>query len=182
MMDNVAPGSFRSFLAEDFLDLPESIWREAREEAKDLRKKTSFEAFATDIDPAMVDMARANAASAGVAEHIRFFPKNALGIETQGRRGTVVCNPPYGERLETLDKARELYSAMGGHWKNLDRWQIYVICADDQFQKYFNRRADNVRKLYNGMLKCFYYQFYKTPEQKNFPPRRRGESHPFKKK
>lgn len=166
MMKNIAPGSFRLFLGEEFLDLPESIWKEAREEAKDLRKDTAFEAFASDIDPAMVAMAKMNAESAGVADRIRFFPKNALGIETHGRRGTIVCNPPYGERLESREEVYRLYSAMGGHWKKLDRWQIYVITSDEDFQRHYGRRADNVRKLYNGMLKCFYYQFFKPPVEK----------------
>ncbi|MBR5295286.1 MAG: class I SAM-dependent RNA methyltransferase, partial [Clostridia bacterium] len=161
MMKNIAPGSFRSFAAEAFLDLPESIWKNAREEAKDLVKKTSFEAFASDIDPKMVEIAKINAESAGVSDRIRFFPKNALGIETQGRKGTIVCNPPYGERLGSGENAFRLYSAMGAHWKSLDRWQIYVITSDENFQNHYGRRADNVRKLYNGMLKCFYYQFYK---------------------
>ncbi|MBQ3074688.1 MAG: class I SAM-dependent RNA methyltransferase, partial [Clostridia bacterium] len=169
MMRNIAPGSFRSFAAEQFLDLPESIWKEAREEASDLRKDTKFEAFASDIDPNMVNIAKINAESAGVADMIRFFPKNALGIETHGRRGTIVCNPPYGERMETHDKVFDLYSAMGAHWKKLDRWQIYVITSDENFQNHYGRRADNVRKLYNGMLKCFYYQFYKP---KDFPQKR----------
>ena len=160
MMKNVAPGSFRSFLAEDFLDLPESIWREARQEAQDLKKETAFEAFASDLDPEMVKLAQRNGENAGVADCIRFFPKNALGIETHGRRGTIVCNPPYGERMNSVEEAHRLYSAMGAHWRSLDRWQIYVITSDEEFQRHYGRRADKVRKLYNGMLKCFYYQFF----------------------
>jgi putative N6-adenine-specific DNA methylase len=178
MMNNVAPGSFRSFLAEEFLDLPESIWKLAREEAKDLKKDTKFEAFASDIDPKMVEIAKINGESAGVSDLIRFFPKNALGIETHGRKGTIVCNPPYGERLDSHDKVFELYSAMGAHWKKLDRWQIYVITSDENFQNHYGRRADNVRKLYNGMLKCFYYQFYKPKDdtmQKREFPRKNGK-------
>ncbi len=169
MMRNIAPGSFRTFAAENFLDLPESIWKEAREEAADLRKDTKFEVFASDINPAMLDIAKINAESAGVSDLIRFFPKNALGIETHGKRGTIVCNPPYGERMESQEKVFALYSAMGAHWKKLDRWQIYVITSDENFQNHYGRRADNVRKLYNGMLKCFYYQFYKP---KDFPQKR----------
>ncbi|MBQ3865808.1 MAG: class I SAM-dependent RNA methyltransferase [Clostridia bacterium] len=163
LMEDRAPGMDRPFLGEAFLDLPESIWREARAEARDRVKKTAFEAFGSDIDPAVLDLARANAERAGVADRIRFFPKNALALETGGRRGTVVCNPPYGERLESQTDAVKLYRAMGAHWKNLDRWQIYVITSDPDFQTHYGRRADKVRKLYNGMIKCFYYQFYRPP-------------------
>ena len=168
MMKNIAPGSFRTFAAEEFLDLPESIWIEARQEAKDLVKKTDFEAYATDIDPKMVEIAKLNAKSAGVDDLIRFFPKNALGIETHGRKGTIVCNPPYGERLDSKEDVFRLYSAMGAHWKKLDRWQIYVITSDENFQNHYGRRADQVRKLYNGMMKCFFYQFFKPQKEQNF--------------
>ena len=161
LMADKAPGMDRPFLGEAFLDLPEAIWKDARAEARDRIKKTGFEAFGSDIDPAMVDLAKANAARAGVGESIRFFPKNALGLETHGRKGTVVCNPPYGERLETEEEAVRLYRAMGAHWKNLDRWQIYVITSDPDFQTHYGRRADAIRKLYNGMIKCFYYQFFR---------------------
>lgn len=182
MMQNIAPGSFRSFLAEEFLDLPESIWVQARQEAADLKKSSKFEAFASDIDPKMVEIAKINAASAGVDSSIRFFPKNALGLETHGRRGTIVCNPPYGERMDSQEEVYRLYSAMGAHWKKLDRWQIYVITSDENFQSHYGRRADNIRKLYNGMLKCFYYQFYKNDPPKNgassfFPNKRKGSFH-----
>ncbi len=178
MMKGIAPGIHRSFAAEDFLDLPEKIWIDARDEARSMEKKTDFEAFASDISPEMVEMAKINAASAGVSDRIRFFPKNALGIETHGRRGTIVCNPPYGERMDSHEEALRLYSAMGAHWKKLDSWQIYVITSDENFQKHYGRRADNVRKLYNGMLKCFYYQFFKPQNQKPFGDRRA----PFSKK
>lgn len=166
IMTHTAPGLHRRFAAEEFLDLPERIWKDARREAEDTRRKSSFEAYGSDIDPAMVKTASENAVRAGVAENLRFFPKNALSLETFGRRGTIVCNPPYGERLSTREEVFRLYSAMGAHWKNLGSWQIYVISSDEDFQKHYGRRADSVRKLYNGMIKCFYYQFYKNAKEK----------------
>ncbi len=117
----------------------------------------------------MVRLAEENGRRAGVAENIRFFPKNALSIEAKGRRGTIVCNPPYGERMMDRDEVFRLYSAMGAHWKNLGSWQIYVITSDEDFQRHYGRRADEVRKLYNGMMKCFYYQFFRSPEKKERP-------------
>ncbi len=176
LMRDAAPGMNRAFLAEDFLDLPESIWKDAREEAKDRIRETKFEAFASDIDPAMTALAEENAKRAGVADLIRFFPKNALGIETHGRRGTVVCNPPYGERMDTPEEAVNLYRAMGAHWKNLDRWQIYVITSDPDFPAHYGRRPDQVRKLYNGMIKCFYYQFFRAPDKGREKQKRREKS------
>jgi putative N6-adenine-specific DNA methylase len=87
---------------------------------------------------------------------------DALKITTEGRRGTIVCNPPYGERLSTIKEAEELYKNMGKHFKSLDRWQQYIITSHEGFAKLFDRKPDKVRKLYNGMLPCYFYQFFKN--------------------
>ena len=90
------------------------------------------------------------------------FAEDALKIKTEGRRGTIVCNPPYGERLSTVKEAEQLYRAMGRHFATLDSWQIYVLTSDDYFERLYGRRADAVRRLYNGMIRCNYYQFFKN--------------------
>lgn len=165
LMTNTAPGSFRHFVSEDFLDIPMSAWKNAREEAKDAVKPTEFRAYASDIDPDMVELTRANIKRAGMSDVIKCFVKDARAIGTGGMRGTVVCNPPYGERLMDVQSAERLYSEMGEAFSRLDKWQIYVLTSDDAFERCFGRRADKVRRLYNGMLKCNYYQFFKQPEQ-----------------
>jgi putative N6-adenine-specific DNA methylase len=93
---------------------------------------------------------------------MKIFEKNALTINTMGRRGTIVCNPPYGERLFTLKEAEDLYRNMGKHFKSLDKWQIYVITSHEEFTRLYGRHADKVRKLYNGMIPCYFYQFFKN--------------------
>ena len=160
-MTNTAPGLFRSFASEDYPFIPYDSFKRAIEEAEDNVRDTKFEAFASDIDPACVEIATANIRRAGMEKHIRCFERDALTIETEGRRGTIVCNPPYGERLFTLEEAYELYRKMGQHFKTLDAWQIYVLSSCETFEKLYGRRADKVRPLYNGMLKCYYYQFFK---------------------
>ena len=178
LMTNTAPGLSRKFAAEDFYDIPESVWTQAREEAHDLQKPdTPFEAFASDIDREMVRVAQDNVVRAGMQKHIRTFQHDALHITTGGRRGTIVCNPPYGERLMTPEEVRELYRAMGKHFATLDRWQIYIISSDETFEFDYGRKADKVRKLYNGMIKCGYYQYFRNPDEKN-----PGERKPFERK
>ncbi len=166
LMANIAPGSRRSFLAETFPQFPRDLWRLAREEAAAAVKKDSaFEAYASDIDPASVEIARENCTRAGVTRWVKAFPRNALEIKTGGRRGTIVCNPPYGERLFTMEETERLYRAMGRHFATLDSWQIYVLTSHEDFERLYGRRADKVRRLYNGMIKCGYYQFFrKKPE------------------
>lgn len=166
MMTNTAPGLHRRFAAEDFYDVPPNVFADAREEAQAaIRTDVAFEAYASDIDPACVTLTRENIRRAGMGKYIKAFERDALTIVTGGRRGTLVCNPPYGERLLTPEQADALYRAMGKHFATLDAWQIYILCANEEFERLYGRRADKVRKLYNGMLPCFYYQFFRRPER-----------------
>ena len=186
IMKNQAPGLFRRFAAEEFAVAPPEIWAEAREEARAAIRRTSFEAYASDIDENMVQLAADNAERAGVSDIVRTFVADARTIRTGGRRGTIVCNPPYGERLMDEHTVVDLYRAMGRHFATLDRWQIYILTSDEQFEAHYGRRADKIRRLYNGMIKCGYYQFFKnprlsddkqhSPQRKDGPKKRKHES------
>lgn len=161
LMTNTAPGLNRSFVSESYPWISENAWEDARDEAFDNMIDSSFEAYASDIDPEAVKVAEQTVKRAGVGKYVKVFQRDALTISTEGRRGTIVCNPPYGERLSTIEEAEELYKKMGQHFKSLDRWQIYIITSDEAFERLYGRRANKVRKLYNGMIPCFYYQFFK---------------------
>ena len=165
MMTNTAPGINRHFTAELFPQIPMEWWEDARDAALDAITDPDFEVYASDIDPNCVRVASDAVRRAGVSKYVKVFEKDALTITTDGRRGTIVTNPPYGERLMTPHEAEKLYRDMGNHFKTLDRWQIYVITSCEEFQKFYGRRADKVRKLYNGMIKCGYYQFFRTASE-----------------
>lgn len=165
MMTNTAPGIGRSFAAEEFYDLPEKIWSDAREEAKDLVRPTDFEVYASDIDPHMVELARANIKRADMGAHIKCFVRNATEIVKADRRATIVCNPPYGERLSTDEEVKTLYRAMGQCFSRLSPWQIYILSSVPDFEQLYGRRADKIRTLYNGMIKCGYFQYFKNNDQ-----------------
>ena len=96
-----------------------------------------------------------------MVDRIRFFVKNALDIRKENRRGTIVCNPPYGERLMTPEQVRALYRDMGKTFSALEPWQIYILTSSEEFERLYGRRADKVRKLYNGMIPCRLYQYFK---------------------
>lgn len=162
LMRGIAPGRSRSFAAEAFSFIPESIWRRAREEAFDLEHPTDFEAYASDIDPAAVELAKKNAKLAGVDSTIKIFECDARKISAPGRRGTIVTNPPYGERLGTVKEVEALYREIGVHFRSLAPWQVYVITSHPSFERLYGKRADKVRKLYNGMLPCYLYQYFKN--------------------
>lgn len=162
IMTNTAPGINRDFAAEAYPWIKEGAWDDARDEAFDNIIDTEFEAYASDIDPEAIKIATENIRRAGMSKHIKAFVQDALTIEAEGRRGTIVCNPPYGERLATLAEAEKLSRAMGKHFTSLTNWQVYVLTADDGFEMFYGRRADKKRKLYNGMIKCNYFQFFKN--------------------
>ena len=160
-MRGIAPGRSRSFAAEQFPFIPERIWRDAREEAFSLEHESDFEAYASDIDPRAVELARKNARLAGVESTVKVFECDARKISAPGRRGTIVTNPPYGERLGSIKEAEALYRDIGAHFRSLSPWQVYVITSHPSFERFYGERADKVRKLYNGMLPCYLYQYFK---------------------
>ena len=92
---------------------------------------------------------------------MRLFEADVRSIEKPDRRGTIVCNPPYGERLMTPGEAEQLYREMGKRFSSFSPWQIYILAAHPEFERLYGMRADKVRRLYNGMIPCGYYQYFK---------------------
>ena len=162
MMRGIAPGARRNFAAEDFSFIDKKIWKNTREEAEDNVKDTKFRLYASDIDLACVSLTERNARAAGVADMIKVFRKDARKIEKQDIRGTIVTNPPYGERMGTMAETEALYRDIGVTFKSLFPWQIYVITSHPSFERLFGKKADKVRKLYNGMIPCYLYQYFKN--------------------
>ena len=163
LMTNTAPGINRTFAAQQFDFLDDNIWKHAKEEAKDkIIKNCEFYAFSSDIDSKCISLTKANAKRARVENSIKVFKMDMREIKTNGKRGTVVCNPPYGERMMDQKSVEKLYKDMGVAFSGLDNWQIYIISSFEGFEKVYGRQADKVRKLYNGRLKCNYYQYFKN--------------------
>ena len=162
IMKNIAPGASRSFAAEAFPFIEKSLWKNAREEAREGIVDTGFLVNATDIDKRALDLTRHNAKLAGVGDMIRVFECNACDISAPGTRATIVTNPPYGERLGEIKEIEELYRKIGKHFRSLEPWQAYIITSHRGFEALYGRRADKIRKLYNGMLPCYLYQFFKN--------------------
>ena len=158
----VYPGKNRRFAAEEFSFIDKKIWERAREEAAEGEIKTDFEVFASDIDPDAVELAGKNARLAGVDDVVKVFSMDARKISAPGRRATIVTNPPYGERLGTLKEAEALYREIGVHFRSLAPWQVYIITSHPAFERFYGKKADKVRKLYNGMLPCYLYQYFKN--------------------
>ena len=166
LMKGIAPGMKRQFAAEEYPFIDKKHWKNAREEAHDSIITTKFEVFSSDIDKNCVALTERNAKAAGVSDIVKPFVMDARKISASGRRATVVANPPYGERLSNPAAVEKLYREIGEHFRSLSPWQIYIITSHPAFEKLYGKRADKVRKLYNGMIPCYLYQYFKNPNKK----------------
>lgn len=170
MAANIAPGMNRSFTAETWKHIVgKKIWYEALDEAGelvDLNVETDIQGY--DIDENMVDIARQNARLAGVERLIHFQRRGVEQLSHPKKYGFIITNPPYGERLQDKNEMPALYRTIGERYKALDSWSMYLITAYEQAERDIGRKADKNRKIYNGMMKTYYYQF-----QGPRPPRRK---------
>lgn len=161
MAANIAPGMNRSFTAESWANLiDKKLWYEAIDEANDLiddQIETDIQGY--DIDGDVVRMARQNAENAGVDHLIHFQERPVSALSHPKKYGFIITNPPYGERLEEKEALPGLYREFGESFKKLDSWSAYMITSYEDAERYFGRKADKNRKIYNGMLKTYFYQF-----------------------
>ncbi len=165
IMKNIAPGLNRRFAAEAFPQISPKIWATAREEARAKIRTTDFHACASDIDAACIDIATANAKRAGVSDIVHVFKYDARQIRKPELRGSIVTNPPYGERLMSTVEVEELYREIGVAFRALAPWHVYVLSSVEKFERLYGKRADKVKKLYNGMIPCYLYQYFKQDKQ-----------------
>ena len=171
MAANMAPGMNRSFTAENWNHIvPKKNWYEALDEAReliDLNIDTDIQGY--DIDDEMVSISRENAKLAGVDKLIHFQRRGVEQLSHPKKYGFLITNPPYGERLQDKEQMPALYKTIGERFRELDSWSMYIITAYEQAEQYIGRKADKNRKIYNGMMKTYYYQFLgpKPPKRKN---------------
>ena len=176
MAANMAPGMNREFLAEEWKNLiPKKCWYEAMDEANDLVKDDiSVDIQGYDIDGEIVRAARANAAAAGVDHLIHFQQRPVSQLSHPKKYGFLITNPPYGERIEDKKNLPELYTTIGERFAALDSWSAYIITAYEDTERYFGRKADKKRKIYNGMMKTYFYQFMGPKPPSRNPGRQNG--------
>lgn len=173
MAANIAPGMNRSFLAEEWRNvIKRKCWYEAMDEAGDLvEEDVQVDIQGYDVDGDIVKAARSNARSAGVDHMIHFQRRPVSAMSHPKKYGFIISNPPYGERIEEKENLPALYREIGERFAALDSWSMYLITSYEDAQKYIGRKADKNRKIYNGMLKTYFYQFM-GPK----PPRRSQEN------
>ena len=158
---NIAPGLNRDFAAKSWDIIDSKIWKdEAKKAYQAIDLETNIQIFASDIDEENLEAAKENAIEAGVDDCIDFSLSDFKDVKYENNYGVLICNPPYGERLEDEKAVQKLYGDMGKVFIKLDTWSKYVITSYVNFEGYFRKKSDRQRKLYNGRIETRYYQYY----------------------
>lgn len=184
---NRAPGMMRGFNAEKWEWIPQELWRQARENALDaVYRDRTYQIFGSDLDESCIALSEENARKAGVDHLVSFSQADACTLNLRNREGTLLCNPPYGERLMDLRSAQQLVKKFGTVASNSPMKQ-YIITSDEDFEKFYGVKADKKRKVYNGMLRCNVYIYFQNPQnrkriQQNFLRDKRTNSYKKRRK
>ncbi len=157
---NIAPGLKRNFASQDWPQIPQKVWQDYRDEALDLIVKPDVDIAGFDIDKRVFKAAEMNAEKAGVADSILFQKKPVTELSSRKKYGCIICNPPYGERMDGGGRIFELYRDMGDVFSRLDTWSFFILTAYENFEKAFGKKSDKNRKLYNGKIKTYLYEYF----------------------
>ncbi|MCR1898975.1 class I SAM-dependent RNA methyltransferase [Irregularibacter muris] len=170
---NIAPGLQRHFVSESWNRVPKELWKQAKVEAmKAIDVDSDFRLLGSDIDPKALRQARQNAEMAGVDDCVYFQKLSVEEFKSRKKYGVIITNPPYGERLGEKKEVEDLYRMMGKAFRDLDSWSYFIITAHQDFEKLFGKKSDKNRKLYNGRLLTYLYQYFGP-----LPPRREKENY-----
>ena len=160
---DIAGGIGRKFAFNNWVNFDQKLFDTAFEEAKDRENRNrNIEFFASDIDPKAVKLAMRHAERAGLKDKIRFEVCPVANFKSSLSNGTIVTNPPYGERVYDRKEAEECYKALGKVYKELDNWSLFAITSAMNFERYFGKKCDRDRKLYNSNKECRLFYYYKN--------------------
>ena len=162
---NIAPGLRRHFASERFYQTGKKLWAELREEAAGEERDIPLEILASDRDPACVKLTAQNAAKSGLSRWIKPQLADARDFKSAASGGTIITNPPYGERMGEKKECEALYKAIGRCFSALDDWSYVILTSRRDFEQLFGRESSKKRKIYNGMLRCDAYQYFANPKR-----------------
>lgn len=165
---NIAPGVNRSFVCETWPSMDKDMFENVREGARNSEKHKELNIIGYDLDYRVLKVAMENAKKAGVDKYIKFQKRDFMEFSTSRKHGFVISNPPYGERISERDSLIGLYKHMGNTKKKLDSWDFNILTSFENFEKVFGVKSTKNRKLYNGKILCYYYQYFDNDKIKNF--------------
>lgn len=161
MAKNIAPGLKRTFDSEKWRWIEPTIWEKVRSEAEEtVKEDVDVKIEGYDMDPRAVAIARENAELAGVDDIVHFQVRDVKDFSTSRQYGTIICNPPYGERLNEVKEVEQLYKVMGKVFKPYSTWSKYIITSHDGFENAYGEKSTKNRKLYNGRIKTHFYMYF----------------------
>ncbi len=170
MARNIAPGLNRKFISETWPGIPTDLWKTERKEAyQAMKTDMPLQILGSDKDPQAIKTARINAEEAGVEDCVVFEVRDLSDFSVHGTGGVIVTNPPYGERMGELQEVSQLYEALGKKMKTMDTWSLNAITAFEDFERVYGKKAVKNRKIYNGRIKCYFYQYpgMRPPKREN---------------
>jgi len=160
---DIAGGVGRKFAFNDWVNFDQKLYDQAFSEAKDKEKRDrKLDFMASDIDPKAIKLAQHHAERAGLKDKIRFSVCDVKNFKTDLSNGTIISNPPYGERVYDRKEAEECYKSLGKVYRELDNWSLFVITSAMNFERHFGKKCDRDRKLYNSNKECRYFYYYKN--------------------
>lgn len=165
---NMAPGINRNFVSEDWANIDKSIWEDTRKFATSKINDKEFRILGSDIDSRLLKIARDNIERAGVDDCVVVQTLDMREFSSNKKYGCIVTNPPYGERIGQVKEVEDIYKEMGKVFSKLDSWSVFVLTSHLDFQKLYGTKATKNRKLYNGKIQAYFYQYFGP-----LPPRRR---------
>ncbi len=166
---NIAPGLNRKFISETWPLIPDGTWKKVKQEAYqaiDLDTPLNIQGY--DIDQRSVRIATKNAEKAGLEEDIHFQVRDAKDTSSAKQYGYIITNPPYGERLSDQKEVEKIYRMMGEAYGKMDTWSVYVLTSHENFERSYGKKSTKNRKLYNGRIKTYFYQYFgpRPPKRK----------------
>ncbi|MGL5150793.1 MAG: THUMP domain-containing class I SAM-dependent RNA methyltransferase [Clostridium sp.] len=167
IMQNIAPGVSRRFVCEEWSIMPEDVFQQVRDGARRAVKNKPINLLGYDIDDSVLRVAKKNAGRAKVIQYIKFENRDFKCFRNNAREGFIISNPPYGERIGEKNEVENLYSIFGKYKEKYADWEFNILTSFEGFEGPFKRKADKNRKLYNGRLKCYYYQYFDHKKVKN---------------
>jgi putative N6-adenine-specific DNA methylase len=157
---NIAPGLNRSFVSENWHQIPAKLWVDERTQARQNINREQFRILGSDIDGRILTVARDNAFKAAVSDNVAFQTLPVSEFKSRKKYGCIISNPPYGERIGEMLEVENLYKMMGETFSQLDSWSYFILSGHENFEKFFGSRSTKNRKLYNGNLRCYLYQYF----------------------
>lgn len=162
---NIAPGLKRKFVCEDWPTMDKELWEQVRDGARKSINDKEFQILASDIDGRVLKTARENAKLAGISDYISFQKLPMAEFSSKKKYGVIISNPPYGERIGEAEEVEQIYRDLGQLYRDLLDWSFYILTSNEKFQNQFGEKAHKNRKLYNGRLMCYYYQYINNPSR-----------------